>query len=178
MTPAQQSALAGLVGRALTAGEVSAIEPHLSVRNDVAIASILSTGRAVLIPRTITARGVRAAVPIVAAVRFLQLLRDLEGLAEAPAWLTAILTAMSVPEADRFAYLDTLGCAHAWLQQEAGIDLGSPTTRGMLDLLAASNPALYGTTVVTLKSLAERPDPILFPQVSDVLNKAEGRVTL
>lgn len=171
MTPAQQSALAGLVGRALTAGEVSAIEPHLAVRNDVAIAAILSTGRVSLFPRTITARGVRAAVPIVAAVRFLQLLRDLEGLTEAPAWLTAILTAMGVPEADRFAYLDTLGCAHAWLQQEAGVDLGSPTTRSMLDLLAASNPPLYGACVATLKSLAERSDPIPFALVSQKLNE-------
>ena len=45
MTPAQQTALEGLIGRPLTAGEISSLDPLLSNRNDVSIAAILSVGR-------------------------------------------------------------------------------------------------------------------------------------
>lgn len=45
MTPEIRFALGQLIGRALTDADVAAIAPHLAVRNDVAIAAILSAGR-------------------------------------------------------------------------------------------------------------------------------------
>jgi hypothetical protein len=47
MTPAQQSALESVAGRALTALEITALEPFIQpeCRNDVEIAAILTTGQ-------------------------------------------------------------------------------------------------------------------------------------
>jgi len=45
MTPAQQSALESVVGRALTQDEIAQLDPLLAIRNDVAIAQVLSVGR-------------------------------------------------------------------------------------------------------------------------------------
>ena len=41
MTPAQQSALESVAGQSLTVEQIAAIEPYLTDRNDVAVASIL-----------------------------------------------------------------------------------------------------------------------------------------
>lgn len=175
LTADQQAALEGVAGRALTPGEALALPSFVETRNDAGAAALLSVGRTKLVPRQITARGVRAVLPIVQAVRFLTLLRDIASADTAPAWLTTILTQMGVPEADQFAYMDTFASGHAWLLQEAGIDLGSPTTRGMLDIIAASDPAAFGASVATLKDLAVVDDPIPFGHVSDALNKLETR---
>ena len=53
MTPAQQSALEGIVGRPLTAGDITALDPLVEARNDAGIATYLSTGRTAvgLVPR-------------------------------------------------------------------------------------------------------------------------------
>lgn len=178
MNTSEQAALEGLAGRSLSADDVAALGPLVQARNDVEIAALLSAGRSVVMPRTVTARGIRAAVPIVAAVPFLALLREAAASSTVPAWLASALTAGGVPEEDYPAYLDTVACAHAWLQQEGGIDLGSSTTRAMLDLIAASDRSKFGATVTTLKALAERPAPIHFNEVSTVLNKAQGLMTL
>lgn len=45
MTPAQQTALEGLIGRVLSEAEVTAIAPLVDARNDAAIATALSVGR-------------------------------------------------------------------------------------------------------------------------------------
>src|SRR5438874_5994248 len=50
MTPDQKAALEGLVGRSLTDEEVTNIQPLLDVRNDVAIAALLSVGKTKLVP--------------------------------------------------------------------------------------------------------------------------------
>lgn len=178
MGPKEQSALEALARRALSADEVVTLGPLVATRNDVAIAAVLSVGRTALALREITARGVRAALPIVDAVRLLHLLQETAELGSVPTWLTDVLTARGVPATEHFAYLDTLACAHGWLQQETGIDLGSPTTRAMLDLIAESDQLTFDQTVDTLKALAERPDPIYFDQVSAALNTAQGFMTL
>jgi hypothetical protein len=178
MTPAQQTALQALVGRALTAGEVKQVDLLLPDRNDVAIAALLSIGRTRLVEHMIGARGVRTALPIVQAVEFLALLRDTAAANSIPEWLETLLTVMRVPAEQHFAYFDTMACAHDWLQQEAGIDLGAATTRAMLDMIAASDPSHFGASVAILKQLAERADPIPFTEVSRVLNVAEGRMIL
>lgn len=45
MTPAQQTALEGLVGRELSEAEVATIAPLVDARNDAAVAAALSVGR-------------------------------------------------------------------------------------------------------------------------------------
>jgi len=175
---AQLAALSTLVDRPLTDVEVATLTALLDVRNDVATAALLSIGRARLVSRTITARGVRGALPIPDAARFLKLLSDTASAEAVPAWLDAVLTLQDVPESDHGAYLDTFACAHEWLQQAAGLDLGDRTTRAGLDLIAASNPDKFGVSVATLKAMAEVADPIPFDQVSRALNEAQGLMTL
>lgn len=177
MTPAQQSALEALAGRALTADQIVQIDALLPARNDVAIAAALSTGRTALFTHLITARGVRQALPVVQAVEFLTLLHDTATAATIPAWLTTVLTQAGVPVEQHFAYFDTIACAHDWLQSD-GIDLGSTAARGMLDLIAMNDPPRFTPAVATLKALGQRTDPIQFNDVSRVLNVAEGRMVI
>lgn len=177
MTPAQQSALEALAGRTLTADELTEIDDLLPARNDVAIAAVLSAGRKVLVARTIDERGVRAALSIRQASQFLSLLKSAATVTTMPTWLTAMLVAMDIDAADHPAYFETLACAYPWLQQEAGIDLASPTTRSMLDMIASSDAVTYGGAVSILKALPERDDPIHYTAVSDALNIAENRDT-
>lgn len=176
MTPAQKAALEGIVGRSLTDDEVAAIEPHLAIRNDVAIAQVLSQGRVKIVPHMITERGVRnCGMGIVATSRFLKMLKSLEGVT--PDWLPVLLTQVGVPTDEHEDYAETLASAYGWLGQEAGIDVGTPTARQMLDLLANA-PGDHALMVAAIKALAEEPDPVNFNDVSDALNKAEGRMTL
>lgn len=175
MTPEQQQALEALAGRALTSDEITALQPYLDARNDVAIAQTLSVGRVKLIEHEVTYRGVRSAAGIVGGSRFKTFMQS-ASTAE-PAWLRPALTAIGVPSTDHDAYAETLASAHDWLSQEAGIDVGSKESRNMLDLIAANEPAL-ADAVASIKKLAEISDPVQYPSVSDALNKAEGRMTL
>lgn len=178
MMPAEQSALEGLADRPLSADEAAALVELVAIRNDVAIAALLSAGRTRVVSRTITARGVRAALSIPDAVRFLNLLRDTAASADVPEWLVNVLASTGDVHADDYAaYRDTFACAHEWLQQAAGLDLGDPATRSGLDIIAASNPPVFGPIVDKLKSLALVDDPISFDRVSSVLNKAQGLMT-
>jgi hypothetical protein len=176
MDAQQQAALEGLIGRSLTADEVTGIVPHLAARNDVKIAAILSAGRIKLKPRTITERGVRnCGLGITQTSRFLRMLRELK--ASTPDWLGPLLTSVGVPDDQHADYADTLASAYDWLCQEAGIDIGTETARQMLDLLAHA-PGDHTQIVGTIKALAEELDPINYNAVSDALNIAEGRMTL
>jgi hypothetical protein len=177
MKPAEQSALQGLVESELSAEELLALEPLVEARNDVGIATLLSAGRTRLVPRLITARGVRGALTVPQASRFLALLKDAAGATDLPAWLDVALRMIGVPAEDHPAYLDMFACAHEWLQGN-GLDLGDPTTRAGLDIIAASDPAKFGATVAILKAMAVVDDPIPFDHVSRALNKAQGLMTL
>lgn len=181
MTPAQKTALEGLVGRSLTSPEIESIEPHLASRNDVAIAQVLSTGRVKYQTKMISERGVRAALSIPAGSALMRLFREADAdIANGviPAWLPPVLNAMSVPAEMHEDFAEAIGSAYRWLVQDAGLDIGSPASRQMLDLIAASNPAKFGATVAIIKGLAGAADPINFNSVSDALNVAEGRMTL
>lgn len=173
--PTQKSALEVLVGHTLSADEVTQINVLLPLRNDVAIAALLSVNRKALATRTIDERGVRALLPVVQAAPFLGLLKSVATADTIPDWLSGVLAKMGVDVANHAAYFDTMACAHPWLQQEAGIDLGAKTTRDMLDLIAASDFSTYGQSVSTLKSQGQRDDPIHYTAVSDALNVAENR---
>lgn len=181
MTPAQQAALESLVSRVLTASEITTIDPLLVTRDDVAIAKVLSNGRVKYQTKMITERGVRAAMSTTGASTLLRLFKDAAkdvALGNIPAWLPPVLTAVGVPASMHLDYAEAIASAQNWLLQEAGVDIGSPASRQMLDLIAMSDTAKYGAAVTTLKGLASQPDPISFNDVSNALNKAEGRATL
>lgn len=152
MTPAQQTALEGLVGRSLTAEEVTAIDAHLPNRRDDLIAQVLSAGRV----RAVKTNGGIGTV--------LETLGPLDG--------AAVLDGLEAIKAGNAAV------KWAWFLIERGeLDFGSPATRGMIDQLVAGG-ALPAAAGAALKAVAEVPNPITVGQVSDALNVAEGRLTL
>lgn len=170
MTPAQQSALEVLVGRALTGDEATAIDGYLPTRRDDLIAALLSTGRKRIVPTHITERGVRT-LAVLPRARF-ALLDCLRTAATAePAWLSPTLTALGVPAEDHPAYADDLASAWRWLVSPDGLDIGSAAARGMLDIIAA-NVTAAAPACAAVKALAEESDPIITAAVSDALNKA------
>jgi hypothetical protein len=117
----------------------------------------------------ITERGVRAALGVSAASQFLRLLKDCEETVGVPAWLGPVLTSFGIPSDLHIDYAEALGSAYGWLRQGAGIDVGSAATRGMLDIIAASDSAKFGATVSTLKALSLTPSPVSAIQVADAL---------
>lgn len=156
MTPEQKSALEGLLGRELTEGEITSIDPFLATdnRNDVKIASILSMGRNYrgFIAKAVflrwTARtGVRAAIEdhatnVNSPLRATALsLRD---------FLWSDLTHID------FAMAENVTMLQAWVTANA-------ITQAHADELLA---------------MATYADPIHYSAVSDALNKAEGRLTM
>lgn len=180
MTPAQQSALEALAGRALEPGALATLDPLVAARNDVAIAAALSVGRVSVGERRVSELGVRKLLGVVPASRLLSLLRASAAAADAGTiepWLATVLSGMGVAAEDHDAYQETIGSAWRWLTQPEGLDIGDAAARDMLDLVAAGNAAL-AASCVTLKAAAEQPDPIHFNRVSYALNIAEGRVTL
>jgi hypothetical protein len=135
------------------------------------IATVVSAGRKTIGTRMISERGVRSALGAVAGSKFLRLLKDLSTADQAPAWLTAVLTAMQVPANDQVFYLETLACAYDWVRSADGLDIGDATTRQFLDLIAAGNPDL-AAACATLKGLAERPNPVDWMQCQNAITGA------
>lgn len=152
MTPAQQTALEGLVGRPLTAQEITTIDAHLPDRRDDLIAQVLSVGR-VRVQKTLGGIGT-----------VLETLGPEAG--------AAVLDGLEAIKAGNAAV------KWAWFLIERGeLDFGSSATRGMIDQLVAGG-ALPAGAGAALKAVAEVPNPITVNQVSDALNVAEGRLTL
>jgi len=162
MTPEQQAAIESAAGRALTAGELVAIDSLLAARNDVQIAAIISAGRVRVVSHLIGERGILDVLGPVAGDAFLTALE-------------AIVTADNLPAALQ-PYFGAIRRGVAWLKTD-GLDVGSATTRSLLDSLAAAG-IVAPESVASIKALAERPDPINYNHVSDALNIAEGRMTL
>lgn len=151
MTPAQQTALEGLVARELTATEIAAIEPHLAARNDVAIAAVLSIGRVRVEPMRI---GIGT---ILATMR-----------PNGGAFMNA-LEALATTDANVKWTLKLI--------EQSNFDIGLSATREELSTFAAAHPAL-ADNIAALLAVAERLDAIHYNAVSDALNVAEGRLTL
>lgn len=156
MTPQQQLALETLVGRSLTAGEITAIDPYLAAnnRNDVAIAGILSIGRTVrnLISKSVFLRwaartGARAAIE------------------------THALDSASPLRSTALALRDFL------LSNLTDIDFSLDENVTMLQAWVSAG-AITQTQANEILSLATSPNPIPVGDVSDALNKAEGRMTM
>lgn len=161
MTPDQRAAIESAAGRALTAGELVAIDSLLAARNDVQIAAIISAGRVRVVSHLIGERGILDVLGPVAGDAFLAALEA--------------ITADSLPAALQ-PYLGALRRGIAWLKTD-GLDVGSATTRSLLDSLAAAG-VVAPESVASIKALAERPEPIHYNLLSDALNVAEGRMTL
>lgn len=143
----------------------------IAARDDAAIAAALSVGRTRRKhPVMISERGVRALLPATQASPLLRLLRDASQSVGVPAWFTATLTAVGVPEPMHQDYADNLGSAWHWLLDSDGIDVSSDASIAMLDLIAAYDAPKFGAAVATLKALSVVPDPVSVNAVSDALN--------
>jgi hypothetical protein len=151
MAPDQQSALEGLVSRPLTVDEISAIDPLLPDRNDVAIATILSTGRVKTQPTPI---GIGTVLAIMAP--------------SGGDFLNAIESKGATDANVKWAL--------KMIEQQT-FDVGHQVTRAQLEAFAADTPAM-ATAIDALMAVAEVADPIHYNAVSAALNVAEGRVTL
>lgn len=130
--------------------------------------------RVKVVEKMITERGVRAALPMADASRLIRLLKDAAESPGVPAWLGTVLTALHVPVEQHIDYAGAVASAYGWLRQDAGLDLGSPATRAMLDLIAASDPANFGATATTLKALAEIADVPTQREVAIALYQDDG----
>ena len=146
MTPAQQSALAGLVGRPLTVGEVSAIDPHLETRNDVAIAAILSKGRIKHGPTRIGS-GTVVAVMNGRGGDFLDAVEELGKTNRDIYW--------GMDPVRRGEFDNSVPQARAWLETLKGLIPGFDTELSMLSMVGAIA------------------DPIPFERVSAKLNEVQ-----
>lgn len=151
MTPAQQSALGGLVSRSLTGEEIAAIDLLLPARNDVAIANILSIGRVKTQPTPIGI-GTVLAVMAPSGGEFLNALESMGASDANVKWALKMI-------------------------DQQTFDVGHPVTRTHLEAFSVAVPTM-AAAVGALLSVAEVADPIHYNDVSDALNIAEGRVTL
>lgn len=158
MTPAQKSALEGLVGRPLTEAEVAQIEPLLSDRRDDLIAGLLSVDRVRLVSHFASERGLLARFP------------------GGPVAADALLAKLEAFGATGHPLARLVRRMLKFLGQPEGIDLGDPATQAMVGQLTPS--VLSETDRDGLRAMATQPDPIRVSQVSDALNFAEGRMTL
>lgn len=143
MTPAQQSALEAVAGRALAGDELAALGPLVDVRNDAAIAAALSVGRT------------RIESTFVGVGRVMDCLGPVEG--------AAVLDALDALRAT------VSPVKWAWLLLERGeLDVGLASVRGQIDALVPD--VMTADQAQVLKDLAMRPDPIPLNVVSEALN--------
>lgn len=148
--------------------------PALAARDCTELARIRSIGRVVRASKTLTERGVRAMVPIAAGSQFIRLLKEASETVGVPGWLAGVLGAMGVPADGHQDYADAIASAYGWLRQDSGIDISAAATRGMLDLIAASNPAKFGATVALIKSLADQPHSYTAQEVAEAMFNPDG----
>ena len=156
MTPAQQEALEGLIGRSLSAEDIAALDPLLGEndRNDVAITEYLSSSRTKLsslhksvFQRWAARTGVRAVIEDHATTQG-------SPLRSIALTLRDVLVS-DIPAID-FALADNVALLQAWVTAEA-------ITQAQANELLA---------------LATVSDPLSMDEVSHVLNVAEGRMTM
>lgn len=163
MTPAQQSALEGVVGRGLTPLEVEQISGHIAAgRRDDLIAAVLSSGRTKLVPRMVSSRGLAALMPG-GPLAAEDVLLKLEGARDA---------LLASQDAGQRLMGSLLRRQLGFLAGE-GLDFGAAALQGMLDQFAAQE-ILTESEATALKAMGVAPDPVAVSQVSDALNAVEG----
>lgn len=152
MTPEQRSALEGLVGKPLTPDQLTRVEAYLPERNDVEIAKIISEGKVRIVSKRV---GVGT------------ILEKFNG--KGGEFLDALA---SIGQSNRDIH---------WLLESnikrGDFDVGVPASRVGMQNLALMLPE-YAEGIGNLLAAAEEPELINFNKVSDVLNIAEGRMTL
>lgn len=156
MNVAQQNALEQVAGRALSAGEVTAINPLLNPgdRNDVAIAAILSVGRKRLQSKLIGIGTIIAEMERAGLVggEFLDALESLGATNRNVYWIMFNI-------------------------QRGAFDIGDPASQVQVSGLKQTL-SQYAAGLDNLLALGHVDDPIHFNIVSNALNIAEGRITL
>ncbi len=156
MTPAQQSALESVAGRALTADDIAAIDPLLPNRNDVEIAAVLTEGQ----PRR------RKSITVETVFNVLYASGDYVTLKQAH-------MAGNPLAALAFGFL-----SDAKLLGPGRVDLYAPATVAQFDALqAAALLSQAGRDALDAAGWVDG-EPINYNAVSDALNVAEGRMVL
>lgn len=150
MTPTQQTALEGLAGRSLTAPELAQIDVLLPIRNDVAIAEILSLGR------------VKSEIVIIGSGTVLNTM-------ERGGEFLDLLTSLGATDRNIYWSMDLI--------KQGRLELGGTKVKAQLQQMATLKPD-FAADIAALLALCEKPDPVHFNAVSDALNIAEGRNTL
>ena len=151
LTQAHIDALTLLVGRELTAGEIDALGPLVAVRNDVAIASLLSIGRVKHGPTQIGTGTIMA------------VFGDRGG-----AFLDAVEALGKTNSNVRWGFDPVL---------RGVLDLSIAAGRAQVELLKTELPA-YAEDLDRLLQTGVVVDPVSFDAVSRKLNIVEGRAQL
>ena len=162
MTPQQQSALEALVGRSLTADEVTQITPLVAAGATQAIADVLGDGPVEIRQRNTSARGLAQMMPggpIAAEV----VLMKLEGARDAM---------LASQDQQQQVMGSLLRRQLAFLGRDEGLDFGASALRGMLDQFVGLG-ILTADEVAGLKGIAEVRSPITHTQVGAALQGAE-----
>ena len=154
MSPEQQSALEGILGRQMNQSERDSVAPLLDYENrqDVEIAALLSSMRAPRIVSRMIGIGTVLACMAPEGGEFLNLLEELSSVDANVKWALRLI-------------------------DQGNLDVGLPVTREQFITYKDSMPQL-AEGITKLLAEAEVPDVVDFNKVSDALNVAEGRVTL
>lgn len=156
MTPAQQTALEGVAGRPLTPQEISGVEGLLPIRNDVAIAALLSLGH----PTKMVSLKVEDVFDALFATGDYMTLKT----AQLQGNPLAVMTFAVLDDAKRIG--------------SGMVNLNAIPTAQMLTELQGAE-LLSATGYAALVALATVPgEAVNYNVVSDALNIAEGRMTL
>jgi hypothetical protein len=156
MTPAQQSALEFVAGRALTQAEIDQIEPLLPNRNDVEIAAVINAGQ----PQR------RQSITVETMFNVLYSTGDYASLKQAQLGGNPL----AVLAFGFLADAKTLGPGR--------VDLDAALTVAQLDALqSAGLLSQAGRDALDAAGWADA-DPIHYNKISDALNIAEGRMVL
>jgi hypothetical protein len=133
-----------------------------------------------VVAHPISMQGLRGALGDVEGERFVRALRALKTASQTdavPEWLTTVLTSIGRPADTHALTLGTIGAAVDMLGTDKGIDVGDPTTRGLIDLLAAGQAVggpVTAAACTTIKALAHRPRVVTAADVSVALRGPWG----
>lgn len=147
LSTAEIDALVGVAGRALTEAELAALVPLVSIRNDVAIAALLSVGRVKHGPTQI-----------------------------GPGTIVAVMGAQGGAFLDELAALGETDRTVYWGMdpvRRGVFDLGVKPARDWIATLQRDMPQ-YATSLGWLLMLGVVPDPIPFALVSQKLNEVSA----
>lgn len=163
MSPEEQTALEGILGRQFDLGEVELLTPCFGheMRNDVEITAILGRIRTRVVPTLVGEGTVSNAIGPVAGPVFMRALR-------------LIASTDLPPDATNEQIAQQATLEEAWRHLQAGtLDLGLPSVQDRINSLAGVLP-LTQEQADAVKALAIKPWPPNLREVSWALNDAMG----